>query len=203
MRLAYALHETGFIVSVVNPVQAHRLAQAQLRRAKTDAIDARLLMGLAFKLEPTLWTPPPPLYDALYQHLRQRHAFLDMRTQERNRLPALRQWPDAQRAIVERYEAHLAFLTDQIDTLQLEIEQILRSDSTWAPATHFLLSIPGIGPITAAWLLVSTLNFTTCETVEQLVAFAGLAPYPRQSLVIMRYPYVERCCASDLLSRKG
>jgi transposase len=30
-------------------------------------------------------------------------------------------------------------------------------------------------------LLVATLNFTTCETVEQLVAFAGLAPYPRQS----------------------
>jgi transposase len=181
MRLAYALHEAGFMVSVVNPVQAHRLAQAQLRRAKTDAMDARLLMELAFKLEPTPWAPPPPLYDALYQRLRQRDAFLDMRTQERNRLHALCQWPGAQRAVVERYEAHLAFLTDQIDTLQLEIEQLLRSDSTWASATHFLLSIPGVGPITAAWLLVATLNFTTCETVEQLVAFAGLAPYPRQS----------------------
>ncbi len=43
------------------------------------------------------------------------------------------------------------------------------------------LSIPGIGPITAAWLMVATVNFTTCQTVEQLVAFAGLAPYPRQS----------------------
>jgi transposase len=29
--------------------------------------------------------------------------------------------------------------------------------------------------------MVATLNFTTCQTVEQLVAFAGLAPYPRQS----------------------
>jgi hypothetical protein len=115
MRLAYTLHEAGFVVSVVNPVQAHRLAQAQLRRAKTDAIDARLLMELGFKLEPTPWTPPPPLYDALYQRLRQRDAFLEMRTQERNRLHALRQWPDAQRAVVERYQAHLAFLTEQID----------------------------------------------------------------------------------------
>jgi transposase len=112
MRLAYTLHEAGFVVSVVNPVQAHRLAQAQLRRAKTDAIDARLLMELAFKLEPTPWTPPPPFYDALYQRLRQRDAFLDMRTQERNRLHALRPWPDAQQAVMERYEAHLAFLTE-------------------------------------------------------------------------------------------
>jgi transposase len=181
MRLAYTLHDAGFSVSVVNPVQAHRLAQAQLRRAKTDAIDAHLLMELGFKLEPLPWTPPPPLYDALYQRLRQRDAFLEIRTQERNRLHALQQWPDAQAAVVERYNLHITFLTEQIKTLQTEIEQFLRSDSDWASATHSLLSIPGIGPITAAWLMVATLNFTTCQTVEELVAFAGLAPYPRQS----------------------
>jgi transposase len=117
----------------------------------------------------------------LYQRLRQRDALLEIRTQERNRLHALQQWPDAQAAVVERYHLHLAFLTEQIETLQAEIEQLLRSDSDWASATHSLLSIPGIGPITAAWLMVATLNFTTCQTGEQLVAFAGLAPYPRQS----------------------
>ena len=181
MRLAYTLHEAGFVVSVVNPVQAHRLAQAQLRRAKTDAIDARLLMELGFKLKPTPWAPPPPLYDALYQRLRQRDALLEIRTQERNRLHALQQWVAPQPAVVERYHLHIAFLTEQIDALQQEIAHLLRSDSEWATTTHYLLSIKGIGPLTAAWLLVATLNFTTCQTVEQLVAFAGLAPYPRQS----------------------
>jgi transposase len=181
MRLAYALHDAGFVVSVVNPVQAHRLAQAQLRRAKTEAIDARLLMELGFKLEPSPGTPPPPLYAALYQRLRQRNAWLEIRTQERNRLHALRQWPDAQGSVVARYHLHIAFLTEHINALQTEIEQLLRSDSEWASATPALLSIPGIGPITAAWLMVATLNSTTCQTVEQLVAFAGLAPYPRQS----------------------
>ena len=34
MRLAYTLHEAGFVVSVVNPVQAHWLAQAQKGRAR-------------------------------------------------------------------------------------------------------------------------------------------------------------------------
>jgi transposase len=65
--------------------------------------------------------------------------------------------------------------------LQDEIAQLLRSDSEWAATTYYLLSIKGIGPITAAWLLVATLNFTTCQTVEQSVAFAGLAPYARRS----------------------
>ncbi len=135
------------------------------------------LMELGFKLEPLPWTPPPPLYDALYQRLRQRDALLEIRIQEHNRLHALHQWVTPQPAVVARYQTHIAFLTEQIDALQAEIEHLLRSDSAWATTTHYLLSIKGIGPITAAWLLVATLNFTTCQTVEQLVAFAGLAPY--------------------------
>ena len=35
--------------------------------------------------------------------------------------------------------------------------------------------------MTAAWTLVTTLNFTTCDAVDSLTAYAGLAPMPRQS----------------------
>ena len=48
-------------------------------------------------------------------------------------------------------------------------------------AAQRLQSIKGIGWVTAAWTLVSTLNFTTCDTVGALTAYAGLAPMPRQS----------------------
>ena len=44
-----------------------------------------------------------------------------------------------------------------------------------------LQSITGVGWVTAAWTLVTTLNFTSCDTVEALTAYAGLAPMPRQS----------------------
>jgi len=39
--LAVALHEAGFVVAVVNPAQAHYFAKAQLKRVKTDALDAQ------------------------------------------------------------------------------------------------------------------------------------------------------------------
>jgi len=45
----------------------------------------------------------------------------------------------------------------------------------------YLTSAPGIGLLTAAWLLVTTVNFTLGETPEAVVAYAGLAPVPRQS----------------------
>jgi len=44
-----------------------------------------------------------------------------------------------------------------------------------------LTSAPGIGLVTAAWLLVSTLNFARCAGPEALTAYVGLAPVPRES----------------------
>jgi transposase len=57
--LATTLHQAGYAVSVINPMQADHCAKALLRPAKTDAIDARSLAQLAAKLQPACWTPPP------------------------------------------------------------------------------------------------------------------------------------------------
>jgi transposase len=44
-----------------------------------------------------------------------------------------------------------------------------------------LRTIPGIGLLSACWLVVATLNFTTCDSPEALVHYAGLAPQERSS----------------------
>jgi transposase len=44
-----------------------------------------------------------------------------------------------------------------------------------------LLSIKGIGLVAAAWLLVATVNFTTCDTAEQAASYVGLVPRQKQS----------------------
>src|SRR5262245_23523027 len=59
LRLALFLHQQGFAVSVVNPLQSKRFAQYRLRRAKTDALDAQLLADLAQMPNLPCWTPPP------------------------------------------------------------------------------------------------------------------------------------------------
>jgi hypothetical protein len=51
----------------------------------------------------------------------------------------------------------------------------------WKAAIALLLTIPGIGWLTACWLVVTTLNFTMCETAEAAVHFVGLAPMVRLS----------------------
>lgn len=55
------------------------------------------------------------------------------------------------------------------------------STSAWAKNIARLQTIPGIGLISALWIIVCTMNVTLCSSVEQAAAYAGLAPMPRQS----------------------
>ncbi|WP_201372706.1 transposase [Ktedonobacter robiniae] len=72
-------------------------------------------------------------------------------------------------------------LTEQMLEGEAELDEALSLDSLWTASAIRLQTIPGIGLLTAAWLLVTTLNFTLCNTVEELTAYAGLAPHPFQS----------------------
>ena len=179
--LAWFLHEVGFGVSVINPTQANLFARLEMQRAKTDRIDARLLAEFARQRVPALWTPPPAIYDQLQQRLSQRDDLLGIKTQESNRLHALQQHPRADPLVVERLERHIAFLQAEIETLTHELKTLLTGAHPWAVAARRLLTIPGIGWITAGWLLVATHCFAYCDSPEQAAAFAGLVPYRRES----------------------
>lgn len=176
MQMAFALHEAGFGVSVINPMQSHNFARALLKRAKTDAVDAATLVELAEKLQPDCWSPPPAVYEELLQRLTERDALLAMVTQTRNRLHALNKRQLIVPAVKMRLEHLIVFLKDQIATIEAEIHVALRQDTAWAASAERLLSIPGVGEITAGWMLVATLNFSTCSSGKEAAAFAGLVP---------------------------
>lgn len=180
IRLAVTLHQAGYGVAVLNPKHVHNFAESLPRRSKTDALDAQLLVRFGIERQPLLWTPPPAAYHELRQRLMARDALLEMRTQARNQQHALAQWPVVVAAVTDRFDAVLAALDEQLATLDKEITTTLQAGA-WADSAAILLSIPGIGIQCAAWLLVSTLNFTLCATPEALVSYAGLSPLQRES----------------------
>jgi transposase len=132
-------------------------------------------------LQPAPWTPPPRIYYELQERLAQRDALLDLQQQVRNQLHALDQLPEVIATVRQRYEQLLITFAAQLVTVEAEITEAWQHDAAWALAAERLQSIKGIGWVTAAWTLVTTLNFTTCDTVEALTAYAGLAPMPCQS----------------------
>lgn len=180
-KIALALHEAGYRVSVINPARAHYFARALLKRAKTDHLDAQVLAQLAATLKPKLWTPPPEVHGRLLQRLAQREDLVKSRTQALNRLHALRHLPRAEEAVIRRQKELADFLQKQITEIDSELEKVLESDDEWNETARLLLGVKGIGILTAAWLLVVTCNFTSCDTPGQLVSYAGLAPRVRES----------------------
>jgi len=181
LALALHLHQAGFAVSVVNPSQPHHFAQLRLQRTKTDAVDARLLADFACQFQPGCWTPPPPMLEQLRQSLTLRAALLDSRTQQRNRLHALLHNPQADPFVLSLMQQQLTDLQHQLDALTAHLTALLLGDHPWREAVHHLLSIPGMGVISAAWIVVATHAFARCATPEQAVAFAGLAPHAHDS----------------------
>lgn len=181
IQLASALHEVGYAVSVINPKQAHDFAKALLQHAKTDNLDAHVLAQLASKLNPPLWTPPPRIYHEMQQRLSQRDTLLVLRRQVANQQHALSHNVVVVPAVARRQQELLEVLDTQIRELEQELEQVIKQDTEWAASIVRLQSIPGVGLITATCLVVETLNFTACMSVEAATAYAGLAPYPRES----------------------
>ena len=178
--LAVALHEAGYVVSVINPAHAHHYAQSLPRRSKTDLLDAEVLAQFAAERKPAPWSPPPQVYHELRQRLIARDALLEMRQQARNQRHALVQWPVVIEAVLKQLDSLIADLDRRLCELEAEIAQVL-ANGAWAESASLLLSISGIGLITTAWLLVGTLNFEACASAEQAAAYVGLVPLGRES----------------------
>jgi transposase len=181
MRLATHLIGAGIAVSVINPAQAHDFAKALLKRSKTDAIDAQTLAVLAARLQPARWTPPPQVYTELHQRLAHRDALITARTQFRNQLHALEQQPVVIASVRTRLEELITLLEEEVADLDTEIAHALQQDDAWAEAAARLATITGLGTLTIAWILTTTINFALTVTPEAAANYAGLAPRLRQS----------------------
>lgn len=173
MRLATFLVEANIAISVINPVQAHDFAKALLKRSKTDAIDAQTLAELGARLQPARWNPPPEVYTELHQRLVHRDALLRARTQLQNQLHALLQQPVIVASVRSSLEELVAQLDKQIEELAAEIAAALQQDAAWAATAARLATVNGLGPITIAWVLTTTLNVTLTATPEAAANDAG------------------------------
>jgi transposase len=178
---ATALHEAGWRVSVVSPASARYSAQARLRRAKTDAVDAATLAQYGRDLRPPLWAPPPAEVQALQLPVRQPDDLVAMRTRTRNRRHALRQLPSVPPEVLAPLEAVLAVLRQQIAALDDLLARRAAAAAPLAEDVARLTSIKGVGLSTALVLLTAAGLLRAQASPRQVVASAGLDPAPRAS----------------------
>ena len=181
---------------MVNPAQVHFFAKAQLKRSKNDKLDAQTLAEFAQTMLPNLWTPPPQFYHELRQRISQRDNLVRIKTQVENQLHSLLVNPIIIESVRDQLKELVSTLSSQIEQMDHELADLLKIElkkldqepqaepshqQEWKRSIALLRTIPGIGPLTASWLVLSTLNFTTCQSPQALSLYAGLAPIERSS----------------------
>lgn len=168
------LWAAGLPVSVINPEQARSFARALGARAKTDALDARMLAQFGARLQPEPRPPADEPSGALGDLVTRRRQLQEMLTAEQNR----RERAPAQ--IRPGIEAHLDWLRQQLAEVEQQIAQTIAADRVLAAKARALRSIPGIGPVVAATLLGGVPELGTLSR-QEVAALVGVAPINRDS----------------------
>jgi len=169
------LHARGFQVAVVNPRRARLFAEAIGLLAKTDRLDARMLALLAVDLSPPARAPAPEAIEALQELVAGRDSAVAEQTALENQLAAA-----TTTFFTRQLKARIVRIAKDIASLQTEIERRIGCDEALARRYAILISIPGVGPVTAATLIANMAELGTCST-KQIAMLAGLAPVADQS----------------------
>ena len=173
--LAREMGAAGIAISVVNPRQVRDFARATGQLAKTDALDANIILRFACTMKPAP-TPPTPANQArLAEQVRRRRQLVDMLAVEKQRLSGL---DDAD--TLASIREHLVFLKCQISQCDARIKAEIDVDEKLARKALLLESIPGIGAVTAA-ILIAELPELGIADKKQIAALAGVAPMNRDS----------------------
>ena len=169
------LLKAGLPLYAINPFQVRSFARSLGRRAKTDAVDARMLATMAAAIEDLRPAQARSEGQRDLAELQQiREALLKDRIATSNRGRHLRT-PLGKRLNKQR----LRQIERQLKVIDAEIRQRLEEEALERRA-EILTSIPGISDITAAGLIVHLPELGTL-TGARAASLAGLAPVTRES----------------------
>ena len=170
--IAEHLHACGHQVSVVNPARIKRYGESKLHRNKTDKADAALIAEFCQKENPPLWRPMAPEVKHLRALVRRLADLQTAYQQERNRSKSGEKNP----WVLEDLQDHLSYIQEHIQAARQAIQKHIDQHPDLSAQQALLVSIRGIGKLTAARLLAEVGDFSAFENAPQLAAFSGLNP---------------------------
>jgi transposase len=183
----------GFEVVISNPAKTKAIASAKI---KNDKIDSHMLAQLLRAgLIATVHVSNPKVRE-FKELLRHRQRLVQDSIRMKNRIHMLLMknncqipcrdlfglrglnylkevaLPDYHRAQVDTYLNLYKHLHEQIEALTKAIDEVARGHS----AAQLLMTIPGIGPITAMFIIAEVEDISRFPSYRHLASYAGLVP---------------------------
>jgi len=168
--LVSTLAQANLPVVLVNPRQVRQFARALGKLAKTDRIDAEVLVRFGQQAAPEVRPLPDEQTQLLDALLTRRQQLLEMIQAERNRLE------HALGPIRTDIRETIAFLVKRLKQTDRDLDDQLRHSPVWREKEQLLKAIPGVGRQMLLTVL-ATLPELGRIPRKQLAALVGVAPY--------------------------
>jgi transposase len=174
MPVVAALLTAGIPTAIANPRQVRDFAKGMGKFAKTDKIDAHILAHFGSIVKPRVHVLASDERQALDALLTRRNQVIGMLTAERTRMNTVHA---SQR---ERLKKHIDWLKAELDELDKELDQSVKSFEIWKAKDTLLQSVPGVGRILSSSLL-AWLPELGLLSGKEIAALVGVAPFNHDS----------------------
>lgn len=156
-----------------------------MQRGKTDQVDAQRIAQYAYRFRDQirLWEPPREVIQKL--------AFLSATRQRLNQAYNLLAVPVAeqetfirkslQKTLKGKVDKSLAALKEEQKAVEQQIKELIDADPGLKELFALMVSVPGIGPVIATELLITTNEMQTINDPKKLACHAGVAPFEYRS----------------------
>ena len=160
---------------------AHIKWSLGITRGKNDIVDSQRLCNYACKEADDLQATP-----ALNIVFMQLKDLMTARTKLLSQLRStqvyikelkLSNYVSVQKVLEKAHKAAIEGLKKSIQLIEAQMQLIIDNDEAIKINYKLLLSVPGIGPFTAIYLVCCTNNFNGKVTGKQLASYAGVVPF--------------------------
>ncbi len=179
--LAYFLHDMNQFVHIILSNRAKKYAESLDKNSKTDKLDSKALGRMGVERELNLWNPGSPSYRKLKVLTRERSAVLKLRVMIKNQLEAITESAFPNKKSVNRLKRLINELNSQISMIEKDVERTVEKDMELKAKLLKIMTIPGIGFLTALIVIAETDGFALIKSIKQLVSYAGIDVRIRES----------------------
>jgi transposase len=177
------LEQQGLAIWLEHPLQIKY--SLGLQRGKNDYIDAQRIAQYAYKNRESvrLWKPTRGLITQLEHLTSLRERLLASKNSLQVSLAEEKRFLDkATYQLVSKHSRRsVEALQKDLQAVEKQMQRLIDSDEQLSQLFGQLTSMPGIGPVTARELIISTNEFKDFDSAKKLACYAGVAPFEHSS----------------------
>jgi transposase len=179
--LAHFLVANRYQVSIEPPLKVKRAFHPEGH--KSDPVDSTQISEYAYRFwdELRIWQPRKEVVEQIKTLLTVREQFVVEKTAHKNALGALKR-KEIRTPLAETiHETAITQLKSNIKKIEEEIQRLIDEDPDFRNTIRLLMSIPGVGMMLAAHMLVVIQSAPQTLSAKELASFIGVCPYEHSS----------------------